>query len=66
MEISEVNANNINPEYRPQNVASDLGLQCLPITKKIVFVHARTIGVAYTYIKKLYYNTNPFIPELLK
>ena len=30
MEISELNANSVDPDQTPQNAASDLGLHCLP------------------------------------
>ena len=31
-EISELNANSVDPDQMPHSVASDLGLYCLPMT----------------------------------
>ena len=32
VEISELNANSVDPDQTPRPVASDLGLQCLPVS----------------------------------
>ena len=32
VEISELNANSVDPDQMPQNAASDLGLHCLPVS----------------------------------
>ena len=32
VEISEVNANSVDPDQTPQNAASDLDLHCLPMS----------------------------------
>ena len=32
VEISELNANNVDPDQTPSSVSSDLGLHCLPIS----------------------------------
>ena len=31
VEISELNANSVDPDQTPRSAASDLGLQCLPV-----------------------------------
>ena len=32
LEMSELNANNVDPDQTPRSVASDLGLHCLPMS----------------------------------
>ena len=50
MEIPVFNANGVDPDHTPQNAASDLGLQCLPMS---LLWDARHILVDALFLSKL-------------
>ena len=56
VEVSELNANSIDPDQRPRSVASDLGLHCLPMSllldARLKWVKGRTCSHREQFIFK--------------